>query len=74
MEDATIHGLEMTPSHKGTRRTSYTASIDRLDSDIGYTEGNVVWCCYFYNIAKNNLREDEFLELCKKLADYQNKL
>jgi len=36
--------------------------IDRVDSDKGYVEGNVVPCCGICNRAKSNLTVDAFLE------------
>ena len=43
--------------------SSYTyTGIDRVDSDLGYTPGNVVPCCAECNRAKKSLGVDQFLE------------
>jgi hypothetical protein len=57
-------GLDMNQPIKGKKRTMYSASIDRLDNTKGYIQGNVVWCCWFYNQAKCNLEINEFIMLC----------
>jgi hypothetical protein len=45
-----------------------TASIDRIDSSRGYVRGNVQWVHKNVNIAKNALKHNEFLELCKAVV------
>lgn len=47
-------------------------SLDRLDPNVGYVKGNVVWCLYFINRMKNDLTMHEFVETCKKIVDIQN--
>lgn len=64
-------GLKMQMPKQGCQRTMYTASIDRLDNSKGYTKDNVVWCCWFYNHAKNNLSKKEFINLCSLVVYYQ---
>lgn len=44
------------------------ASLDRIDSDKGYIEGNVQWVCKWINIMKNGLDNDEFVHLCHLVA------
>lgn len=50
-----------------------TASLDRIDSKIGYTEGNVQWVCKEVNFAKGNLPNDRFIEVCKMVAAHNGK-
>lgn len=38
----------------------FSASLDRIDSSLGYVDGNVVWCCIGINYCKNNSPIDEF--------------
>jgi hypothetical protein len=49
-----------------------TASLDRIDSLKGYIEGNVQWVHKKVNILKNNVKETEFIEWCRKI--YENSL
>jgi len=44
--------------------------IDRIDSTRGYTKDNVVPCCKWCNIAKNNKSISEFKEHIKKIYDH----
>lgn len=40
-------------------------SIDRIDSNKGYTVDNTVLCCYAVNLMKSDLSVDEMLWWCK---------
>jgi hypothetical protein len=48
-----------------------TASLDRIDSELGYVEGNVQWVHKFVNKMKWNIPQKEFVELCKSITIYQ---
>lgn len=45
-------------------------SIDRINSDIGYEEGNIQWVDKRINMMKGSLSNKEFIELCTKVAKY----
>ena len=47
--------------------------IDRTDSAKGYIESNVVSCCYFCNLCKNDLSLENFLIWVCNIYNYQNK-
>ena len=53
--------------------SKHTASLDRINSKIGYVEGNVQWVLREVNLMKNVLPEDKFISLCKKIAKYNPK-
>ncbi len=42
-----------------------TASLDRIDSSLGYIQGNVVWVHKDINIMKNKFSHTYFLGLCE---------
>jgi len=44
-------------------------SIDRIDSDIGYTPENIQIVASCVNIAKNNLHQDAFIQICKAVSE-----
>jgi hypothetical protein len=44
------------------------ASLDRIDSDKGYVEGNVQWVHKKLNLMKQDLKEEDFIGWCKKVA------
>lgn len=50
------------------QRISQTASLDRIDSNKGYSEDNIQWVHKKINYMKNVLDELEFIELCKLVA------
>jgi hypothetical protein len=43
--------------------------IDRVDNAKGYTSGNVVSCCKSCNIAKHAMPAQDFISLCKRVAE-----
>lgn len=46
-----------------------TASIDRIDSSLGYVKDNVCWVHKDINMMKQQFTEKRFIELCKLVAD-----
>lgn len=55
---------------KGNINTN--ASIDRINSDIGYTKGNIQFVCRIVNVLKSNLTEDGLYEICKAIIKNKN--
>lgn len=55
---------------KSARDTDFTASLDRIDSSKGYIDGNVQWLDKRVNSMKNDMTEQQFLELCHKISGY----
>lgn len=47
------------------------ASLDRIDSKVGYTKDNVHWVCKNCQWLKSSFIETEFLEQCFKITDYR---
>lgn len=47
----------------------FSISIDRIDSDGGYTKENIVLCCWNINMMKRDNKKDVFIDLCTKIAD-----
>lgn len=47
-----------------------SASLDRIDSSLGYTPGNVQWVHKTINKMKNDLPERVFLEMCTSVANH----
>ena len=46
----------------------YTASLDRIDSSIGYTEENVQWVHKDINMMKRIYSQEYFIKMCKLVA------
>jgi hypothetical protein len=51
----------------------FNISPDRKDSTKGYTFENVQFVCWCLNSAKNNMEQDEFIQMCGKVWEYHNK-
>jgi hypothetical protein len=49
-------------------------SIDRVDSSVGYVDGNVVACTVDINRKKANLTHDEILLLSARIQHHRGKL
>jgi hypothetical protein len=52
---------------------TWTASLDRIDSTVGYVSGNVQWVHRDINRMKWDLDEQAFIDLCTQVADHQKK-
>lgn len=50
----------------------HSASLDRIDSSLGYTKNNIQWVDQRINIMKNNHPESDFIKLCEMVTDYAN--
>jgi hypothetical protein len=50
-----------------------TASLDRINSKLGYIEGNLQWVHKTINLMKRNLTNQDFLEFCKKVVEHDVK-
>lgn len=44
-------------------------SLDRIDSSRGYEVGNVQWVTKYVNWAKNDLSQEDFINLCIAVAN-----
>jgi len=49
------------------------ASLDRIDNDKGYEEGNVHWVCKRVNYMKHTMRDDYFMLWIKKIYEFKIK-
>jgi hypothetical protein len=65
-----ISGLNINFPEFGQKATSQTASIDRINSDIGYIIDNIQWVHKDINKMKWELSQDRFLELCRIITEY----
>lgn len=63
-----LTGIEITLP-KSWKDRSYSASLDRIDSNLGYIIGNVQWVHKHINVMKNTFPEEIFIYLCSKVAE-----
>lgn len=55
-----------------TKDRKNKASLDRIDSNIGYIPGNVQWVSALANLFKRDSVETEFIRDCYLVVNYQN--
>ncbi len=60
------------PCHYCGAEAKMYNGIDRMDSNDGYTENNVVPCCSICNLFKRDLPYEGFLELIRKIAQHMS--
>ncbi len=53
-----------------TDNTKITASLDRIDSSIGYLESNIQWVHKVINRMKSNMSDTEFTCWCNKVTNH----
>lgn len=61
-----LSGVEMTFETGDLTLTS----LDRIDSDIGYTQPNIQFVCWYANKMKQDLNQDKFIEFCKLIGNF----
>jgi hypothetical protein len=49
-----------------------TVSIERIDSDIGYTKNNTILVCNTVNRMKSNFELPEFVSFCRDISKFLN--
>jgi hypothetical protein len=49
-----------------------TLSLDKIIPDLGYMKGNVQWVCWAVNRAKGELKESDFLAMCRLITERCN--
>jgi hypothetical protein len=53
----------------GNSTIETTASLDRINSDLGYTLNNIQWIHKDVNKMKMDFNQDKFIKLCKLIAN-----
>ncbi len=54
--------------------TPRRASIDRIDSSIGYMPDNIQFVAVMANYCKNNFTDQDVIDFCRAVVAYQDKL
>ena len=67
-----LSGFVLTFGDKRKKYREQTASLDRIDSDMGYVEGNVQWIHKVINIMKGKQDSENFIKICTAIANYNN--
>lgn len=62
------------PIRKTDESLVYLASLDRIDSSIGYVVGNIQFISAAANMAKNKMSHEQMIEFCKVISEnWKNK-
>ena len=64
--------LNPLPHEDWKERYTYTG-IDRIDSSLGYEEGNIQSCCKICNYAKLEMSEEKFFDWIGKVYNFNKK-
>ena len=59
--------MELPASLSETRGSPFCASLDRIDSEIGYIQGNVQFVTQFCNLGKRDFKEDQVLKFIQAI-------
>ncbi len=62
-----LSGLDLNINYNES--CNHTASLDRIDSNLGYIEGNVQWVHKDINMMKRTYDQDYFITMCKLIAE-----
>ncbi len=67
-----LTGVEISLNKRyAARDHTQTASLDRIDSNVGYIKNNIQWVDKNINMLKRGVTQEEFIHLCKRVARYQ---
>ncbi len=65
-----LSGVPISFSPTNKRREEGTISLDRIESDKGYTRSNVQWLHKNVNLMKMYLSQKVFIDFCKKICHH----
>lgn len=64
-----LTGMKLTLSPLSKDKHTNTASLDRIDSSLGYSENNVQWIHKDINLMKLDFPNEYFIAMCKRVAE-----
>jgi len=64
--------LSQLPIEMGKGRKMGTASLDRINSNKGYTIDNIQWVHRNVNIIKHSCSQEYFITICRKIVDNES--
>ena len=62
-------GIEFSREREGKSIPKHNPSVDRIDSNRGYTKDNCQMVIYQYNIAKSTWSDESVLEMARMLVE-----
>lgn len=67
LSDCSYCGDKPTTRLKSSWDEVYVNGIDRIDSSLGYVDGNVVTACWVCNSAKKNMSQQDFIAWVRRV-------
>lgn len=64
-----LSGIELKFPESKNNKKDRTASLDRIDSNKPYKEGNVQWVHKIVNNMKQGYTQEQFINICKLIAN-----
>jgi hypothetical protein len=61
--------LQRTTQDEDIKKTPIKASLDRIDPNIGYIQGNVEFVCYSVNVMKNDFTKQQMVDFINKIKN-----
>ena len=68
-----LTGIPLKRKNIDGKRHHNAPSIDRIDNNLGYEEGNVRWTSQWANLARNDYGDKVFYDMCKKTTGFNEK-
>ena len=62
--------INFAKNSKGYDRGESTASLDRIDNEMGYIKGNLQWLHKEVNMMKHTKSQEHFLQLCQAVTNH----
>ena len=76
LDQGALCKLSNTPIQFASHTSNYkeqTASLDRIDSNLGYIKGNIQWVHKDINLMKNIFSQGQFIDLCRAVCYHNEK-
>jgi hypothetical protein len=51
----------------------FKMTIDCINPDKGYVEGNIVWCTYCINAMKQKMSKERLVSVCESVVNHSKK-
>lgn len=65
--------LNVVKKNKSRTHDPFKMSLDCVVPDLGYVEGNVVWCAYCVNALKLKMSADAMVDICRNIVKKADK-
>lgn len=64
-------GILMQLSNTNAQK-AFSVSVDKINPRLGYTKGNIVFCCNIVNTMKLTMLQKDFFDICRKILNHSS--